>query len=147
MSIEFVGVTEIEAGAVPKGTKVAVERLTDGSDLQSIELYSESAGIKTKIGPVNPMPVSDRFTGGEVLPDQSGAGAVLTFTFASAVHLIWVLSQGADLVARVDPFGGVPSAVAGIPVFEQAATAIVVTATTIKVYAPVGTTISVWGFR
>lgn len=42
--------------------------------------------------------VASKWAGGEVLPDQAGAGAVLSFSFSDEVDLIWVLCvrQGAN---------------------------------------------------
>lgn len=89
--------------------------------------------------------VTDKFTGGEVLADLTGAGAVLTFTFASAVQLVWVFSAGAD--SRADPFGGTPSATLGIPCDTDTPMPLTVETSSVKVYAPTGATVTVWGFR
>lgn len=95
-----------------------------------------------------PVPVVDRNASGEVLAQQTGAGAVLTFTFASAVDLVVVECEGlATDVARADPFGGTPTATAGIPCRDEAQVYIPVTATVIKVFAPTASTVTVWGVR
>lgn len=91
---------------------------------------------------------SDDFQGGEVLADQTGAAAVLTFTFSAAVQLVVVSGNGiATDFARVDPFGGTPSATLGIPCGDEVPTFIPVTATVVRVFAPTGMVITVWGFR
>lgn len=102
-------------------------------------------------GDTKGLKVKDDYQAGEILADQAGAAAVLTFTFANAVDFIWVTDVGTVTtnVSRVDMLGGTPSATLGVPVFNQAQTPISVTParTTIKVYAPVGTTISMYGHR
>lgn len=91
------------------------------------------------------------YTSGSILADQTGAGAVQTFTFSIPVDFIWVTDIGATTtnVSRVDPFGGTPAATTGIPVLNGAPTPInVVPAnSTVRVYAPVGSTITMHGFR
>jgi len=92
-------------------------------------------------------PVSDDYMTGECLADQVGAGAVLTFTFASPVHLVVVESSGDTLTARADPFGGTPTAALGVPCHHEAPVYLPVMTSTVQVFAPAGTTISVEGFR
>lgn len=89
--------------------------------------------------------VRESFVGGQALPDQSGAGGVLTFTFSSPVDLFWVRSVGG--VSRADPFGGTPSVSAGVYCGADEPTPLSVTTTTVRVFAPAGATVSVWGFR
>lgn len=94
----------------------------------------------------NPLPVRDQFISGEILADQAGAGAVLTFTFSSAVQFVSVRCDGGD--ARVDPYGGTPSATLGIVCDDGVALQRPVPSTTaIKVYAPAASTVSVDGAR
>lgn len=94
------------------------------------------------------VPVKDEFTGGQVLADQTGAGAVLTFTFASPVQLAVVYGDGlATDVARADPFGGTPSATLGIPCGDEVPTFLPVTTSAVKVFAPAGMVVSVCGYR
>lgn len=88
----------------------------------------------------------DKYLGGQVLADQAGAGAVLTFTFTTAVDLVWVLSTGTG-TSRADPFGGTPAASLGIPCPADTQQPITVTTSSVKVFAPSGTTVSVWGYR
>lgn len=91
-------------------------------------------------------PPQDVFTGGEVLPDQAGADAVLMFNFSSSVELVWVRGVGA--LCRADPFGGTPALGLGIPCADDEPTPITVRTSQVRVYAPSGATrVSVWGFR
>lgn len=92
-------------------------------------------------------PVSDDFDDGQALAEQTGAGAVLTFTFASSVNLVVVESAGDGFVSRADPFGGTPTADLGVPCRHEVPTYLPVTTSEVKVYAPAGTSVNVWGFR
>ena len=91
------------------------------------------------------------YSSAEIRPDQTGAGAVLTFTFNTPVDFVWVNDVGATTsnISRVDPFGGTPSATAGIAVYNQTPTPIQVVppSATVKVYAATGSTISMYGLR
>jgi hypothetical protein len=89
--------------------------------------------------------VTEKFTSGQVLADQSGASAVLTFTFAQAMDMVWVSSRGG--VSRADPFGGSPTATLGIYCDDGIPQPLTVTTTTVKVYAPSGATVTLWGYR
>jgi len=91
----------------------------------------------------------DHYDSGEVLADQSGSGAVLTFTFTTPVDLVFVQAKSAagTSQARVDPFGGTPSASQGIPAEDGAPQPIPFRTGTVKVFAPTGMTVSVWGYR
>lgn len=82
---------------------------------------------------------------GEALSDQSGADAVLTFTFSDFVDSVLVLSQGGD--SRADPFGGAPTAARGRPCLDGVPTQVEIRTLVVRVYAPTGSTISVWGLR
>ena len=94
-----------------------------------------------------PPAVRDDYQTGDVLADQSGAGGVLTFTFPAPVQLAVVHATGAGLTARADPFGGAPSASTGVKCPDDVPTYIPVVTSTIKVYAPSGMTVGVWGYR
>lgn len=91
----------------------------------------------------------DKYTDGEVLADQVGAGGVLTFTFASPVDLVFVHGKSAagNLTLRADPFGGVPSVTQGIPSDDGSPLPLPITTGSVQVYAPNNMTISVWGYR
>lgn len=121
--------TELRATPVPVSGTVATGGLTD------TQLRASAPAVR------------DDYVGGEVLAQQSGAGAVLTFTFASAVQLVVLESDGDTLVSRADPYGGTPTASLGIPCRHQVPTYLPVTATTVRVYAPTGTVVNVWGMR
>jgi hypothetical protein len=89
--------------------------------------------------------VDDGYQSGECLADQTGNGGVLTFTFSAVVSLVWVRSVGA--VCRADPFGGMPSATQGVYCASDEPCPITVDCQVLKVYAPSGATVSVWGYR
>lgn len=90
--------------------------------------------------------VSDDFTGGEVLNDQTGADSVLTFTFAAPRSLLLIQAVGDDLVARADPFGGNPTAIRGIRCDDSTPTYLPVRTSQVKIYTPNGMVVSVAGF-
>ena len=89
--------------------------------------------------------VADDFQGGECLPDQTGVGGVLTFTFAAPRNLIVVHAVGASQVARADPYGGTPSATQGFRCPDDAPTYMAVVATVVRVFAPAGMVVSCSG--
>lgn len=92
--------------------------------------------------------VKDDYASGEVLADQTGAGAVLTFTFTSPVQLVVVHGDGAEgEFCRADAFGGVPSATLGVPCGDEIPTFLPVTTGSVKVFAPASMVVSVWGYR
>lgn len=96
--------------------------------------------------------VADDYQTGEILPDQVGAGSVLTFTFSAPVQNIWVYAvDPSDLTAsgevRVDPYGGTPSASLGIPVSFGGGFPISATTSAVKVFAPSGVRVTVYGNR
>lgn len=90
--------------------------------------------------------VADDYQAGEVLADQMGAGAVLTFTFATARNLVLIEAVGTSQIARADPFGGTPSATQGVRCDDATPTYLPVTTTVVKVFAPAGMVVSVAGF-
>lgn len=87
----------------------------------------------------------DSFTAMEHLVDQAGAGAVLTFAFSAAVHQVWIYSLGA--VSRAGVGATDPSSTRGAFCDNGVPCPLPVTASVVKVWAPVGATVSVWGFR
>lgn len=122
------------------------EDLGNGVKIPAGKIHTGGAGVDG--GPVaeaNRFPVGDRFSAGQVLADQAGAGAALTFTFSAPVDLIWVRSDGG--ISRADPFGGTPTASLGIQCDDGIPVPITVTATTIKIYAPNSATVKVYGYR
>jgi hypothetical protein len=101
-----------------------------------------------KDGVLETQPVRDDFALGEVLPDQPGADAVLTFTFSQQAAMFWVAVVGSAGICKIDHYGGTPSSSSGIPVGPDAPSAVLPIpdpATVVKVYAPTGTTVTVWG--
>lgn len=92
--------------------------------------------------------VRDDYGGGEVLADQVGTGAVLTFTFSAPVQLVVVDASGAAAdVARADPFGGEPAATLGIPCRNETPVYLPVGTSAVKVFAPAGMIVSCYGMR
>lgn len=90
----------------------------------------------------------DDYQSGETLPDQTGSGGVLTFTFSSPVHLVVVDASGtATDIARADPFGGTPTSSQGVVCRDETPTFIPVQTSSIKIFAPTGMLVSVVGYR
>ncbi len=121
----------------------------DATTLAALETISvANPGLTNTELRATPVSVLDTNISGEVLDQQSGAGGVLTFTFASAVDLVVVELDGLTTdVGRVNPFGGVPTASFGIPLRDESPIYIPVTTNSVKVYAGSGTTVNVWGVR
>ena len=94
----------------------------------------------------NRVDAADTYTAGEILADQAGAGAVLTFTFAAPMDLVWVEATGSG-GARADPFGGTPTASLGIICQDGIPKPLVVRTSSVKVLAPVGVSVNVFGQR
>lgn len=162
--------------ALDSGTLTALETITvlissgqvvglDAASLAALEsitaavsgtvAVSGSVEVVNDVG--NPLPVSgfpadqkvhDDYQSGECLADQTGAGAVLTFTFTSPVQLVVVDANGAATdVARADPFGGTPTASLGVPCRDEAGAYMPVSTSVVRVFAPVGMIVSVVGYR
>lgn len=115
-------------------------------------LPAEQVGLTNSQLRASAVPTSDDYQTGEILADQIGAGAVLTFTFSAPVQNIWVYAiNPADLTesgeVRVDPFGGTPSGSFGIPVPFGGGFPIAVTGTVIKVFAPADIRVTLYGNR
>lgn len=91
--------------------------------------------------------VADDYTAGEILASQSGADGVLTFTFATAQNMAWVkfTASDADAVCYADPLGGTPANGTGIPICESVPMPLHYNTSSVKVYAPTGATVTVWG--
>jgi hypothetical protein len=91
----------------------------------------------------------DTYVGGQTLPDQTSGGSALTFTFSAPVQLAYAFFKTTlgTSTARVDPFGGTASATQGIPLDDGVPQAFPVQTSTLSVFAPIGVTVSVWGYR
>lgn len=93
----------------------------------------------------------DLLTETEYLPDQTGAGTVLNFAFTGNIHCAFVYAAGnVGLRARVRVDGGNPTANMGLVVDTGIVSVVpfyVPSGTALKVFAPIGTVISVWGGR
>lgn len=115
---------------------------------QAVELLDSGGTNKVSIDGNGALKSKDDFQGGEALADQAGAGAVLTFSFLNgAVQMLVIEAQGSSGTARADPFGGVPTATQGVVCDAGVPTYIPVTASSVKIFAPVGLTLSVYGLR
>lgn len=95
----------------------------------------------------SPVDVSDDYALGEVLPDQTGANNVLTFTFSQPVVSFWVAVVGDAGYVKIDHYGGTPSASSGIPVGAGGVLPIPEPTTSVKVFAPTGLVVTLWGQR
>jgi len=105
------------------------------------------ARLPPALTPTNNLSTADDYQSGECLADQAGAGGVLTFTFTTAVQLLVIEAKGGSLTARADPFGGVPTASKGVVCDDGVPTYVPVTVTSVKIFAPAGMTVSVFGMR
>ncbi len=88
---------------------------------------------------------ADYYRDSEYLADQTGAGAVLTFTFTSEVHAVFIRPTGG--IVRVAMGAGTPSASLGAYVGDSETAVFPRATTTVKVFAPSGTVVTVWGYR
>lgn len=89
--------------------------------------------------------VADRYSADEYLPDQAGTGGVLLFDFLTAPDLVWVRSNGGNSRAA---YGVNPTAALGVPCPDGEPVPITRSgATQLRVFAPVGATVSVYGLR
>lgn len=89
----------------------------------------------------------------EVLADQAGAGAVLTFTFAATVVLVLVESSSGTplvpggIVSRITFAAQIPSTVLGVRCVDEKTYLPCPPSTVVKVFAPVGATVNMIGWR
>lgn len=167
-------VREASSGAVEDGTGALFDMATITVADQDFPVYfigfGDGTAEPTLASSANPFPVTGTVTQGgswavgidsplrssrvdvaevatemEALDDQAGAGAVLTFTFASAVQLVWVRSVGD--ISRAVVGSQTPTATLGAYCGDDEPTPLTVNAVSVKVFAPVGATVSVWGMR
>lgn len=106
-----------------------------------------NGGTPAPVDANNRLPVGDDYAAGEVLDDQTGTGAVLDYTFSVPVVSFWVAAQGGSGVVKVDHYGGVPSASRGIPISVGGVLPIPEPANLVRIFAPPGITVTVWGQR
>jgi hypothetical protein len=121
---------------------------TDGTQKTQVTNFPATqpvSGTVTANQGTSPWISNDNFSSFEALADQPGAGGVLTFTFSAAVDLIWVQSNGATSRAVIG--AQTPSATLGAFCADGTPLPIPIHATTVKVFSPVGATVSVWGER
>ena len=121
--------------------------LSDGDTRDYVTEEVTSAQGTAGSGGASAWFTQDDYVGGQCLPDQTGDGAVLTFTFSLPVNLVVVHSNGTDLVSRCDPFGGTPSDTQGFICGDDIPVYLPITCTTVKVFAPASAVVSVAGFR
>lgn len=93
--------------------------------------------------------VRDTYAECESLADQTAGLIAMEFSFSAPVQLLYVRGKTAEGLSecRVQTSGGLPAANVGIPCDDGVATAIPVETQLVKVYAPEGMQVSVWGFR
>lgn len=145
-------VTVVDSVPLTVGGSVAVSNLPATQPVSGTVAVSNLPATQPVSGTVaisGTVAATDTFSGGQVLADQTGAGAVLTFTFSAPVQLVWVLDTSGvtAAISRADPFGGVPTATTGIPVLNGTPTPLTVATSSVKVYAPTGTNITVYGYH
>lgn len=109
-------------------------------------IFTLSNGTEIDAGEIV-VPPND-FTVSEYLAEQTSAGAVLTFTFSAPMQQVWVEMNGADTDegrARID--GLDPTPTIGTILRDEGAVPITATTSTVKVLAPTGARVNVWGYR
>lgn len=119
--------------------KLALRILNQAGDgfvepLTNSELRSSAIGVR------------DVFQGREILPDQSGTDGVLTFSFSQPVQTYWVGVVGDEQKCKVVDGELTPSPSFGIPVEAGGSLPVSSVTDTVKVYAPSGCVVTVWGF-
>lgn len=144
---------QLRAAPVPITGAVTTGSLTDAQLRAAAVLISGT--VNTGLTQTNPLTRAqldsatvagtDIFTNGQVLADQTPGGTVVTFTFSAAQQLIWVKPTGGN--CRVDPFGGTPSITVGIPCDDGVPNPLTIQTTALKVFAPAGVAVAVWGYR
>ena len=125
----------------------AVRALLDGT--LDVHLAS-TAGAVPVSGPLTDaqlraadVPVRDTYLSFRQPVDQTGTGAVLTFTLGGTCDLVWVLSRGGVSRAAV---GVDPAADRGAYCDDGVPTPLTVRTGSVRVFAPVGATVSVWAY-
>ena len=95
-------------------------------------------------------PVADDLFFAEYLEDQTSSGGVLTFTFSKVVHQIWVEFSGLDVADTARFTVGAentPTASRGTPLSNLTPYPVTLVTDTVKVLAPSGSTVTVYGYR
>ncbi len=111
-----------------------------------------NGGSPAPVDQSNQLPVKDDYNGVEYLADQQSSGSVLTFPFTASVQKIWVelqaTSQTDTSTARAQTDGNAPTASRGILLHAGQVQPISCPSTTVlKVLAPTGYTVVVYGYR
>lgn len=109
-------------------------------------VYSDGTRLTTT-GAINV--AFDDYSQTEYLEDQPSAGSVLTFTFSGEVQQVWVELQSASdtATARVRIDGIDPTSTIGTRIQANTPQPITGNTTEVRVLAPSGTTIGVYGYR
>jgi|SRR5579872_648790 len=137
------GINEVRVSSSARyiGASYTIQNTQFGTDGSTTALYH----MDVVDAPISSLD-QDIYGSGEVLADQAGAGAALTFSFVNGpVVLLWVRADGGQ--ARLDPFGGTPTASIGIRCDDGIPNPITIKTNKVKVFANSGTTVQVWGFR
>lgn len=95
-------------------------------------------------------PVSDDLFFAEYLEDQQSTGDTLTFTFSQPVNQIWVEFSGLDVADTARFTVGAentPTASRGTPLSNLTPYPVTLVTDTVKVLAPNGSTVTVYGYR
>lgn len=138
--------TQLRAAPVPvSGTITANLGTIDGAATEATLLATRNR-LPSAVTATDELPVADDYQEFEALADQAGAGAVLTFTFTAPVQLVVVHAVGTALVARATTTQ-TPSATLGARCADDAPAYLPVTTSSVKVFAPLGMTVSVIGYR
>lgn len=139
-------------GMSPAGFPPLVPVLANGAMLGLARSFDLGAGATLSNGvatvAVSPFQFDD-YTSSETLAEQNGAGAVLTFNFANgAVQLLVVELVGLNLTGKV-ALDGTPSSTHGLTIVDSTPLYLPCpkTLTSVPIYAPAGSVVSVMGLR
>jgi hypothetical protein len=123
-----------------------IDALTPPGAITGFATEATAAAVRDRLPAVledGSLSVSDTYSTLEALASQPGANAVLIFTFSSPRVLVWARSRGGVSYARVgvDPASGV-----GIPLADDEPHPLTVRTSELRVWAPGGATVFVWGY-
>lgn len=151
--------TDVQLRASPVNVNTGLVQPTTPTDTQPVNVQNQIVGYATEAKQlpdnhnvtVSNFPVvqsvSDDYALGEILDDQVGSGGVLVFNFTEPVVSFWVAVLGVSGTAKVDHYGTIPTANRGIPIEAGGVLPIPEPTSVVRVFAPVGLTVTVWGQR